>query len=96
MSNRVILLQNFQRQSGRCAWCGIEMSLSVCGGHPERATQDHFYNRRSSLRKTHGSTSYAACSRCNSARGKLDKVLIDKGLDVSDVWEKPDVKRLRT
>lgn len=94
-NHRAQLSQHFKTQGGKCIWCAKNISLSAGNGHPDRATYDHFYNRRSALRHSKGNASYAACSRCNSARGKLDNIFIKKGIDVSDVWEKPNAKRLR-
>jgi hypothetical protein len=92
------LLDGFDRQKGRCIWCGIGMRL-MCGDanrkfalHP--ATFDHFYNRMSSLRRKHGNLGYAACHKCNSARGTFDNLLAKRGVDISDIWERPSVQRL--
>jgi hypothetical protein len=98
MKNVNKLVEGFHRQKGRCIWCGIGMSL-ICGQtrrteaqHP--ATYDHFYNRMSSFRRRHGNLGYAACHKCNSARGTFDNLLAKRGFNINDIWERPSVQRL--
>lgn len=87
----------FRLQNGRCVWCGVEMDL-VNGAdgraNLRQATWDHFYNSQSKLRSIKGNAGYAACRLCNCARGTFDLLLHNRGIDISDIWDKPDIKRL--
>ncbi len=92
------LKEHFARQGGLCVWCGVKMKL-FCGVANRNlaespATYEHFYNRLSPLRAKYGNLGYAACHKCNSARGSFDGILAEKGFDISDIWERPDVSRL--
>lgn len=70
--------------------CGISERKGVLNA----ATYEHFYNRLSPLRRKYGNLGYAACHKCNSARGTFDNLMFNRGMDISDIWERPCVKRL--
>lgn len=66
------LLRVFEDQSGRCSYCGVNMTLSL--GQPNTATRDHVVPR-SAGGPTEAWNIVAACSCCNSRKG--DKPLVE-------------------
>lgn len=95
--HRARICERYKLQGGRCIWCGVQMDLAnpQLGRSLQQATWDHFYNKQSSLRRSCGNAGYAACRLCNSARGTFDLLLMKRGIDISDIWEKPSIARLR-
>lgn len=90
------IMDGYRQQHGKCIWCGVQMLPCdpQMKAHPCAASWDHFYNRNSTMRLTYGGRGYAACRLCNSARGAFDELLRRRGMDISDIWIVPDVRRL--
>lgn len=67
---RAMLVTAFQKQRGRCCWCGCQMKLPVANGKPESntATREHVLPQL--FGGTHSKKNIrAACQRCNNERG---------------------------
>ena len=64
------LVKAFQKQRGKCCWCGCQMKLPVVGEKPEpnTATREHMIPKL--FGGTHSKANIrAACRKCNNERG---------------------------
>lgn len=61
----------FARQSGKCHYCGVQMTLGKDDGHWNQATIDHVHPVSRGGIPTDVFNMVLACAWCNKAKGRM-------------------------